>query len=121
MESVGPSDATSYHCVFPVPFVGSTVNSGGRPAPSLFPQCNMNIRKIEKDVPIPEVHSKIKYPWPEMEVGDSVFIKAEKGETPTKLKRRAGASARYYGNRTGKKFKTRILRKENGIRVWQVE
>ena len=40
----------------------------------------MKIGKIEKDVKIPEVHSKMKYPWPEMNVGDSVLIQAEKGE-----------------------------------------
>jgi hypothetical protein len=56
-----------------------------------------------------------------MEVGDAVFIEAEKGETPDTLKRSAGGSAAYYGRKTGKTFKTRILRKENGIRVWRVE
>ena len=56
-----------------------------------------------------------------MEVGDSVFIEADKGETPDELKRKAGSNARYYGIKTGKKFKNRILREENGIRVWRVE
>jgi len=80
----------------------------------------MKSQKIENNVPIPDVHSKIKYPWPEMEVGDSVFIEAEKGETPDTLKIKAGGSAAYYGRKTGKKFKTAFLRKENGIRVWRV-
>ena len=39
----------------------------------------MIIGKIEKKVKIPTVHSKNQYPWGQMEVGDSVFIEAEKG------------------------------------------
>ena len=81
----------------------------------------MKIHKIEKDVPIPDVHSIIKYPWPEMEVGDSVFIKAGKGETPTILKGIARSSANYYGRKTGKKFRTRVFSEENGIRAWRLE
>ena len=72
-------------------------------------------------VPIPDVHSISKYPWPEMEVGDSVFIEAEEGETPTRLNGIVSSSVRYYGRKTGKKFKTSILRNENGLRVWRVE
>ena len=81
----------------------------------------MIIGKIEKDVKIPTVHSKFKYPWEEMEVGDSVFIEADKGQTLFYLKRKVGPSARYYGAVTGKKFKTLKMDKENGVRVWRVE
>ena len=81
----------------------------------------MKIHKIENNVPIPDVHSRIKYPWPEMKVGDSVFIKAEKGETPTRLKAIARSSVNYYGSKTGKKFRTRVFSEENGIRVWRRE
>ncbi len=79
----------------------------------------MNVGKIQKDVKVPEVHSKHNYPWPEMEIGDSVFIKAEKGESLYKLKRKVGPAARYYGDVTGKKFKTLLFRRENGVRVWR--
>ena len=81
----------------------------------------MKIGKIEKEITISEVHSKIKYPWPEMEVGDSVLIQAEDGQTLFSLKRKVGPSARYYGEKTGKNFKTMLMREENGIRVWRVE
>lgn len=40
----------------------------------------MEIRKIEKNVPFPEVLSKHNYPWPDMEVGDSVLVKTEDRE-----------------------------------------
>ena len=81
----------------------------------------MNIGKIEKGVKIPEVHSKTKYPWDKMEVGDSVLILAEKGQSLFDLKRKVGPSARYYGDKTGKKFKTLTIREENGVRVWRLE
>ncbi len=81
----------------------------------------MKIGKIEKKVEIPVVHSKIKYPWAEMGVGDSVFVKAGKGEDLFKLKRKVGPSARYYGDVTGKKFKTLMIREDNGVRVWRLE
>jgi len=80
----------------------------------------MKINKIEKDVKIPVVHSRYKYPWEDMEVGDSVFIEAEDGESLFNLKRRVGPAALYYGNVTGKKFKTMLVREENGVRTWRV-
>ncbi len=81
----------------------------------------MIINKIEKKVKIPVVHSKFKYPWDDMEVNDSVFIEADEGESLFKLKRRVGPSASYYGNVTGKKFKTMLMREENGVRTWRIE
>ncbi len=80
----------------------------------------MIISEIEKGVNIPTVHSRFKYPWDAMEIDDSVFITAEKGESLDDLKRRVGPSARYYGNVTGKKFKTLLMREENGVRIWRV-
>ena len=81
----------------------------------------MTIGKIEKDVKIPEGHSKMKDPWPEMTVGDSVLIQAEKGEKLYNLKRRVGPAARYYGEKTGKTFKTLIDHTEGGVRVWRTK
>jgi hypothetical protein len=80
----------------------------------------MKINEIEKSVPIPEVHSKIQYPWPKMEVGDSVLIEADDGKKLYNLKRKIGASARYYGEKTGKQFRMRIDYECNGVRVWRI-
>ena len=80
----------------------------------------MIIHGIEKNVVIPTVHSRYKYPWDKMEINDSVFIHADNGESLDKLKRRVGPSARYYGNVTGKRFKTLLMRSEHGVRVWRV-
>ncbi len=81
----------------------------------------MKIHEIEENVPIPEVHSKVKYPWPGMKVGDSVLIEAEKGEKLYNFKRKIGPSARYYGDKTGKQFKTLLDHDANGVRVWRIE
>ncbi len=81
----------------------------------------MKIGKIEKNVAIPEVHSKIKFPWPAMEVGDSVLVKAGKSETIDLLKRKVKGSARYYGVKTGKRFRSLISREEDGVRVWRID
>ena len=81
----------------------------------------MKINKIEKDVPIPVVKSKFDYPWDKMEVGDSVFIEADEGQDLFKLKRIVGPSASYFGNVTGRKFKTMMMREENGVRTWRIE
>jgi len=84
-------------------------------------EAKMLINEIQKNVSIPVVHSKHKYPWDQMEVNDSVFIQADKGESLYKLKRKVGPAARYYGDVTGKKFKTLLMREENGVRVWRIE
>ena len=80
----------------------------------------MKIGKVEKNVSFPEVHSKFKFPWPEMEVGDSVFIKAGKTETVDMLKRKVKGSARYYGVKSDKKFSALVNREKDGVRVWRV-
>lgn len=80
----------------------------------------MKIGKIEKNVEIPVVHSRVKYPWDKMEVGDSVLIQAEENQSLFNLKRIVGPSARYYGQRTGKEFKTLMAHEENGVRVWRI-
>ncbi len=56
-----------------------------------------------------------------MEVGDSVLINAEKGERLYNLKRKVGPAARYYGEKTGKQFKTLLDHDGNGVRVWRIE
>ena len=81
----------------------------------------MKVYSIEKNVPIPVVHSKHEYPWGDMEVNDSVLILAEKEETLFNLKRRVGPAARYFGQKTGKQFKTLMMREENGVRVWRMK
>ena len=81
----------------------------------------MKVKNAENKVSNPVIHSKHKYPWAGMELGDSVLIIADNGETLSKLKRRVGRAGRYYGQINGKKFKTLMMREENGVRAWRVE
>ena len=81
----------------------------------------MKIGKIEKQVKIPVIRSKHKYPWDQMGVGDSVLIQPHKGEKLLDLKRKIDAAARYHAEKEGRKYETLIKRKENGVRVLKVE
>ena len=81
----------------------------------------MEIRKIEKNVPFPEVLSKHNYPWPDMEVGDSVLVRTEDGEALYKLKRKVWSASSYYGKKSNKKFRTVLIHEKNGVRVWRIE
>ncbi len=65
--------------------------------------------KIEKNVPAPEKKGNCKYPWGEMEVGDSVLIKENIHS--------AKCAARSYGSYHGKKFICR--EREGGVRIWR--
>ena len=70
--------------------------------------------KIDTGVPIEANYTNgrpEKYPWRQMEVGDSFFAE----EMPLK---RASTYAWEAGRRTGRKFACR--RQENGVRIWRV-
>ena len=82
--------------------------------------------KIEKGIPVPEVDRNnagrpMLYPFPRMEVGDSVLI-----DTPTDIMRdkhhylrsKAAAAANKYGARSGKKFASR--REGEFFRIWRI-
>ena len=66
--------------------------------------------KIDKRVPLPLARLG-KYPWREMQVGDSFLVERED-------QRAMGAKASTAGRRLGRKFATRVV--EGGIRVWRV-
>jgi len=72
----------------------------------------MNI-DIVKAVPIPKRFNErgaSVYPFPQMDVGDSVYIDGEAG-------RLARSVAYQYGRRFGKKFSAR--RSSGGFRIWR--
>lgn len=69
---------------------------------------------IEKNVPVPTARSaRAKYPFKEMDVGDSVLI-------PDESKAKAAVNAAFMvGTRDGKKFTSRST--PEGVRIWRVE
>lgn len=81
----------------------------------------MGTIQIEKDVPIPADDSRrvSKYPFRDMEVGDSFFVACENGN-PAKAAIAVRSSAIIWGKRKGhRKFTTRIV--EGGVRVWRIQ
>ncbi|MGL5397943.1 MAG: hypothetical protein ACRDBQ_22135 [Shewanella sp.] len=68
--------------------------------------------EIEKNVPIPDGYTKkMKYPFKEMEVGDSIFF------TESVMKS-ARSYSHSFGLRYGVKFTTRLV--HGGMRIWRV-
>jgi hypothetical protein len=69
--------------------------------------------KIEKGIPVTDQRrgNHRKYPWDEMEVGDSFFVP---GKSPNTI----SSSANYQSKTRGWRFKVASL--EGGVRVWRV-
>lgn len=68
--------------------------------------------QIEKNIPISTKRADIvKYPFSQMEVGDSFTV-------PIEERHKIAQSAFYFGKKNGKKFATR--REIDKIRVWRV-
>lgn len=78
--------------------------------------------QIEKNVPMPErggahrgrpsKYHPTKYPWAEMEVGDSFFSPSD-GAAPATMR----DSASRAGKRLGRRFAVHLA--EGGVRVWR--
>jgi hypothetical protein len=78
---------------------------------------------IEKNVPLIKINKVgsrgLKYPFREMEVGDSFAFKIVNKEEKRAIMQKVNTSAYYYGKRNKKKFVCRSL--ENEVRVWRIE
>ena len=82
--------------------------------------------KIEKNIPIPSREygrngsPKTKYPFREMEIGDSFYVSAiGKGETQAISRNILNSASSYNKKHKRKKFTTRIV--AGGIRCWRIE
>lgn len=69
----------------------------------------MNDIKVDKNIPIP-TSKYTKYPYGEMEVGDSFFVKIER--------EKIYSSSSQYGKRHNAKFSVR--KEADGYRVWRI-
>lgn len=71
--------------------------------------------RIEQGVPAPKKTggNYAKYPWPQMGIGDSVFL--DSTYKPNQIR----SSLSNYSSRTDKQFVTR--KEGSGLRVWRVE
>lgn len=84
----------------------------------------MTTIRVEKGVPIPpirrgpvaEAGSRRRYPWDEMEIGDSFAVRPKKGQTHREL---AGALAALFSQRRRQYKELYTMRREGvGFRVW---
>lgn len=79
---------------------------------------------IEKGLPIPKLKgpgAKNKYPWGEMEIGDSFSVKLS--NNPDKIRLNLLNSAKNWSKYNNKnyKFKTRTIKEDGVVRIWRVE
>lgn len=73
--------------------------------------------KIDKGIPIPPDNQKMtKYPWREMEVGDSFFMPVEPSKSRNKVASGLLTTARFY-----KPLKFKTAQNSNGVRVWRIK
>ena len=74
------------------------------------------MNRIEKNIPIPaNASARLKYPFGEMEVGDSIFLPNE----PKGSLSRPSLAAHTFGKRNGKRFAARA--ENGGVRIWRTE
>lgn len=71
---------------------------------------------IEKGKPIPQVSAR-KYPFDQMEVGDSFFVPVT--ENLDRFRHNLRCAARAFGLRRHQQFTVRT--EDGGVRVWRTE
>jgi len=74
---------------------------------------------LEKGIPVPVRSSAVaaKYPWKEMQVGDS-FVVPREGDEPMQLTRERANKAVTFAKKYGMTFCQRTV--ETGIRIWRL-
>jgi hypothetical protein len=77
--------------------------------------------QVDRGIPVPEVKlrpkprarkEKCKYPWHEMQIGDSFLVKDHRPSCSIQ------AMASDRGKRDGRKYTTRVTTK--GVRIWRI-
>ena len=61
------------------------------------------------------------YPWSDMEIGDSILLEADRGETLDSISKEIETSIARYSKITGKEFAIKRIYLSNGFRVWRKE
>ncbi len=75
--------------------------------------------KIEEGIPIPLQYrggSKKKYPFDDMEIGDSFLVTCIKGKVKSVSASLIGSTRRV----PHKSFTTRYIKEEKGVRIWRI-
>lgn len=75
--------------------------------------------EIEDGIPLPpHTRREIRYPFPELEVGQSFLVPWPDGRQPQSFANQISSRATQWGRRLGRVFRTRSSRE--GVRVWRV-
>jgi hypothetical protein len=69
--------------------------------------------QVDRNIPIPSLKRGHKYPWRQMQVGDSFLVRNRRDSD------RAVRSARQYADYYQITFRTAIRTVTGGIRVWR--
>lgn len=68
--------------------------------------------RIERNVPMEPAHNKAKYPFRQLEIGESFFI-------PDTTQANIATMAWRWSKKLGRKYETR--KRPGGVRVWRTE
>ena len=74
--------------------------------------------KVEKNIKIPSVD--IEYPFSEMSIGNSFFVKCKASEIKETRAKLASKLKSYKRQGAANNFKLSILQVDKGLRVWRV-
>lgn len=71
--------------------------------------------EISSNVPQPPNRGRLKYPWPFMEAGQSVYIECpDDGPQPNSVR----SSAMHWVKRNRPDLVVSAMKEDNGVRVW---
>ena len=76
--------------------------------------------KIEKGITIKNKEVKVKFPFKDMEVGDSFLFETKEKEL-TSARNIINSSFVYFRTKTNKDWKIATRKVENGLRVWRIK
>lgn len=77
----------------------------------------MSNYKVEKGIPIP---SRSKYPFGEMEIGDSFLIQLN-GDRVNNVQMKVNQAAKTYRSASRSDFKIKTRKTDEGLRVFRIE
>ncbi len=79
--------------------------------------------KVESGIDVPPLTHETKYPWSEMQPGDSFFIPSQGKKNQRSVQTSAIATAKRWGvKNSGETFISRTVEEngESGVRIWRV-
>lgn len=81
--------------------------------------------KIDHNIPLPSINrgappTPIKYPWPDLKIGDSFFV-PQLDKTIMTIRGAINIDLKKYSTQSGIKIKITTRAIDNGVRVWRLK